>query len=296
MNEFSELPAATQQQSAPSGTTSFYEGERGWKVVCISDTHSYSFDPQSLPAADVIIHAGDFTNVGLESNIQSFLSFFGDLPHRNKVFIAGNHDITLHHDFYKTGEPAMRFHPKLARTLEFNPVDYSRRCIDLVQNFQANQGKMYYLEDESVFLLSDVSEARPLHIYGSPWQPEFCDWAFNLPLNSAEIASKWAMIPDDVDVLVTHGPPHGILDRAVSGHLCGCPILLREIQQRIKPRVHVFGHIHETYGAKFVENILYINASTCTFQYRPTNPPIEFFLPFDLSKPAKLITQFPELN
>src|SRR5690606_32317587 len=103
-----------------------------------------------------------------------------------------------------------------------------------------------------------------------------------------ELAAKWALIPDDTDVLVTHGPPHGILDRTYDHEPVGCE-QLRIALGRVRPRVHVFGHIHEGYGAAFVDGTLFVNASTCTLAYRPTNPAIVVDLPIDRTRPAQLI-------
>ena len=118
-------------------------------------------------------------------------------------------------------------------------------------------------------------------MYGSPWQPEFCNWAFNLPHNGKELESHWQAIPNDVDVLITHGPPFGVLDRNSSGMPCGCELLAKEIEERIKPQLHIFGHLHEGYGIACRGKTLYINASTCTLNYRPTNPPIVIHVPYD---------------
>ena len=102
-----------------------------------------------------------------------------------------------------------------------------------------------------------------LKIYGSPWQPEFCGWAYNLPRGQA-LADKWAMIPDDTDILVTHGPPAGILD----GDL-GCLNLRRRVDE-LNLKLHVFGHIHYSWGV--MGN--YVNASICNDMNIPIHDPI----------------------
>lgn len=127
-----------------------------------------------------------------------------------------------------------------------------------------------YLQDEQI----DVEGFR---IYGSPWQPRFFDWAFNKD-RGAELRQVWARIPDDVDILVTHGPPHGILDRIRQGDAVGCEEL-RTAVQRVRPRLHVFGHIHEAYGEQVEDGVHHVNASTCTLDYVPCNPPILVDLP-----------------
>lgn len=107
----------------------------------------------------------------------------------------------------------------------------------------------------------------------SPYQPEFCDWAFNVPANSPQIGAIWSKIPNDVDVLITHGPPQNILDKCHNGPHAGCSLLLKRIQE-IKPRLHVFGHIHEGYGREKHKSTVFVNASTCTLSYQPKQPPI----------------------
>jgi predicted phosphodiesterase len=123
-----------------------------------------------------------------------------------------------------------------------------------------------YLQDEGVVV-------GGLRIWGSPWQPRFFDWAFNLD-RGAPLAAVWAMIPADTDVLVTHGPPRGILDRTARGEDVGCDDLLREVVERVRPRLHVFGHIHEAYGREARDGITFVNASSCDLRHDPVHPPI----------------------
>eukprot|EP00658_Telonema_sp_P-2_P043075 TRINITY_DN31030_c0_g1_i1.p1 TRINITY_DN31030_c0_g1~~TRINITY_DN31030_c0_g1_i1.p1 ORF type:complete len:180 (-),score=39.32 TRINITY_DN31030_c0_g1_i1:375-914(-) len=135
--------------------------------------------------------------------------------------------------------------------------------------------KRQYLEDELYEL--DL-HGRVIRVWGSPYQPEFCDWAFNLKPGDATLA-KAQEIPSDVDVLVTHGPPHGHGDQTSSRETrVGCPDLMAEIQTRIQPAVHVFGHIHSGYGVTTDGRTSFVNASTCTNAYQPINQPIVFDL------------------
>ena len=126
-----------------------------------------------------------------------------------------------------------------------------------------------YLQDEAVTL-------DGVKFYGAPWQPWFLDWAFNLQ-RGEEIREKWNLIPEDTDVLITHGPPAGILDHVPRDEHVGCQDLLDAVL-RIKPQAHVFGHIHEGHGEEFVNGTHFINASTCTPRYLPWNPPVVFDL------------------
>lgn len=135
-----------------------------------------------------------------------------------------------------------------------------------------------YIEDE-------LLEIWGLKIYGSPWQPEFCKWAFNVP-RGQPCLDKWSRIPNNIDILITHTPPVGHGDLCCSGVRAGCVELLQTIQKRVKPKYHVFGHIHEGYGITSDGRIIFVNASTCDINYLPQNPPIVFdvSLPQDIRK------------
>jgi Icc-related predicted phosphoesterase len=98
-----------------------------------------------------------------------------------------------------------------------------------------------------------------LKVYGSPITPTYHDWAFNV-LPGSPIAEAWEKIPLDTDVLITHGPPKGILDKNSRDELLGCPELLRKVKE-IKPKLHTFGHVHEGYGFVDIDGIRYVNAA-----------------------------------
>mmetsp|Transcript_41813 Transcript_41813/g.65318 ORF Transcript_41813/g.65318 Transcript_41813/m.65318 type:complete len:358 (+) Transcript_41813:131-1204(+) len=224
------------------------------RFVCISDTHSLH-ETMSVPPGDILIHAGDFTDVGLPSDVLKFNEFIGRLPHRHKIVIAGNHDLTFDKDSY----------PRLWQRFS-HPREFS------VESTIASLSNAKYLFDEEINI-------RGFRIFGSPWQPEFCDWAFNLPRGDA-LKQKWENIPKGIDVLVTHGPPIGHGDQTRGNKMrVGCVDLLKAVQT-IKPAYHVFGHVHEGYGiTEDGHGIQYVNASTCTANYKPTNPSIVFDLP-----------------
>lgn len=209
------------------------------RIVCLSDTHNCN-EQIEVPDGDILIHSGDATITGTVEEVKRFSAWFSSLPHRHKVFVAGNHDWL----FERNNE--------LARTL-----------ID---------SKITYLQDS-------FAEIDGLKIYGSPWQPRFFDWAFNLN-RGAEIAEKWKMIPDDIDILITHGPPNGILDSVPMRwgiDNAGCEELRKRVEEistlgRLK--LHIFGHIHCGYGIHEEFGVKFVNASTCDEQYSPTQPPI----------------------
>jgi Icc-related predicted phosphoesterase len=120
-----------------------------------------------------------------------------------------------------------------------------------------------YLQDESIII-------EGLKIYGSPWQPEFFNWAFNLPRGEA-LAQKWNLIPDDTDILVTHGPPMRIRDW-VGRERVGDQDLLDRVKA-VKPLIHVFGHIHAGAGYSQIDGTTYVNAAACDEAYRIKNNP-----------------------
>jgi Icc-related predicted phosphoesterase len=188
----------------------------------------------NMPEGDLLIHAGDLTGRGTLPEIAAANDWLGRLPHRDKVIIAGNHDFLFEKE------------NALARSLLTNAS---------------------YLEDSGI-------EVQGLKIWGSPWQPWFYDWAFNLPRGAA-LAEKWRQISEGIDILVTHGPPSGILDATASGEHAGCEELRRRLDgMSAPPRLHVFGHIHEAYGTLRTSRTTFVNASICDLGYRPVNSPI----------------------
>ncbi|KAL1970034.1 hypothetical protein VTN77DRAFT_6439 [Rasamsonia byssochlamydoides] len=184
--------------------------------VCISDTHNGQPD---VPDGDVLIHAGDLTQSGSGQELQATIDWLNTLPHRHKIVIAGNHDLVLDSAFVHVNK------------------DEARRR-DTIQ-----WGNVVYLQDHSVTL--DVN-GRSIKVFGSPWTPRHGNWAFQYPRTEDIWRER---MPSDVDVLITHGPPRGHLDLN-----SGCLSLLRELWRLDKkPRLHVFGHIHEGHGQEWVE-------------------------------------------
>ncbi|CAF0922084.1 unnamed protein product [Adineta steineri] len=228
------------------------------RIVCISDTHSrYQFE---LPPGDILVHGGDFSLDGRQTEIEEFLKYLKGLTqYRLKIFIAGNHDLTLEPKFYE--ETWKRWHYR-------GKQDYELIGRLIRDPSLATEHGIIYLEQQEF-----IDPQTGLKFFGSPYQPEFCDWAFNLPANSPEIKQVWSKIPDDVDVLITHGPPANILDKTYMEQHVGCAQLLARVQ-KIKPKLHVFGHIHEAYGREEHDSTIFVNASTCNLRYKPSQPPI----------------------
>lgn len=203
------------------------------RLVAISDTHG-RHDELTLPAGDVLVHAGDFSNHGQAEEIIEFAQWLYAQPFAHRVVVAGNHDLMFESD------------PGLAVAL-----------------LREHCPGVHYLQDDGV-TLDGVS------FWGSPWQPRFLNWAFNLE-RGKPLARIWARVPAGVDVLVTHGPPMGLLDKTRRGEPVGCEEL-RLALARIKPRVHIFGHIHEAAGELTEAGVHLVNACSLDAFYRPANP------------------------
>lgn len=237
------------------------------RFVFLSDTHSQVEKlTDFVPLGDVVIHAGDFTQIGLPAAIQKFDEFLGSLPHKRKIVIAGNHDLTLDVDMVKT----RRDH--LYNAFHITDIKFEKKLGEL----QVSSSRE--LLKSCIYLLDSAVSVCGIKIHGSPWQPFFGDWGFNLPRGEACL-EKWNMIPDDTDILVTHGPALGHGDSCFDGQRAGCVELLSTIQTRVRPRYHLFGHIHEAYGMTTDGQTTFINGSNCTLRYKPQNPPIVFDFP-----------------
>jgi Icc-related predicted phosphoesterase len=120
--------------------------------------------------------------------------------------------------------------------------------------------------------LRDLKLWPPLAEYLAGQEKQYIDMVLH-QCRGDKAAAIWARIPETTDVLLTHGPPMGILDRTSRGERVGCEAL-REAVARVRPRLHVFGHIHEAYGTHEEAGTLFVNPSTCTLRYRPTQAPI----------------------
>lgn len=110
-----------------------------------------------------------------------------------------------------------------------------------------------------------------IKFYGFPWQPSFSNWAYHI-LPGQSMQHKVDLIPKDVDVLISHSPPFGILDELVSGRNVGIDELAKW-SARYKPTVHAMGHIHEGYGKVVIGGTTFLNCSICDVRYNPVNKP-----------------------
>jgi predicted phosphohydrolase len=214
------------------------------KLVLISDTHGRHHDV-TLPPGDVLIHAGDFSRDGGLKDVRNFFSWMEAQPFAHKILIAGNHDAI----FEKWYDGAMVLIKDLAPSVT-------------------------YLQDTGVII-------DGVRFWGSPVQPEFFNWSFNRK-RGAEIRRHWDLIPEDTDVLITHGPARNILDITMDGTRDGCDDL-RTALARVKPLVFVHGHFHGAYGRLTLNHedgaiTKCFNASICNERYHPSNKPFEYDL------------------
>lgn len=205
------------------------------RLVFLSDTHGLH-NQVEVPDGDVLIHAGDFLNRGtIYQELVSFTNWWNKQPHKIKILVAGNHDILVQE------------RPDILKNLLYGTE---------------------YLQDSGTQYLG-------LRFWGSPYTPNFFpeQWAFNRE-RGAKIKSHWNLIPEDTDILITHGPPYGILDQIKpnSEHL-GCEELWKAVI-RIKPKICCFGHIHGGAGETEIAITHFINASQVNDKYKVVHKPI----------------------
>lgn len=198
------------------------------RLTFISDTH-LKHGELKLGSGDILFHCGDMTNRGNLSDLREFARFMSNQDFKHKVAIAGNHDFCFENE---------------------NKDEAERILLD---------NGIIYLNDSGVSI-------EGLKIWGSPVQPWFHDWAFNRQRGS-DIKKHWDLIPDDTDILITHGPPYGILDMTIRGQLVGCEELLERVTS-IKPKIHAFGHIHESAGVTDLNGIKFVNACVVDLRHR----------------------------
>jgi Icc-related predicted phosphoesterase len=215
------------------------------RITFISDTHNkHKQVPEAwLPGGDILIHAGDLSSMGYEHEIREFCKWFSKIEgYEHKVFIAGNHDW----GFQDNDEKISKI------VAEYPGIDY--------------------IQDE-MYVAGDDWETS-IRIYGSPWQPEFYNWAFNLPRGGEDLREKWSAIPPDAHIVVTHGPAHGHVDTIMGQYEnLGCELLTERLTE-LKTKIHVCGHIHTGYGHSKSEHTNFFNAAVLNERYEIAHRPI----------------------
>jgi Icc-related predicted phosphoesterase len=199
------------------------------RIVAVADTHTFQDDLRAIPDGDLFLHAGDLCRSGRLDELRTSAAWLRSLPHQHKIVVAGNHDWCF------VREPGA--------------------ALEVL-----GQG-IVYLQDSEVTI-------DGVRFWGSPWQPAFNNWAFNLPRGTA-LAGKWALIPQDIHVLVTHGPPFGIGDWSGDPVRQGCQELHAAVR-RVRPLLHVFGHIHQDCGFWQQDGVRFANVTTWECERGPT--------------------------
>jgi Icc-related predicted phosphoesterase len=196
------------------------------KIVCISDTHSQNLLTKwDWPEGDVLVHAGDLTSKGHHEHIKKIGREMLQLPYRWRLVVAGNHDRAF---------------------WEASSKHYTSQAWSMLPGITV-------LEDEAITI-------RGVKFYGTSYftfqrESELPKWeAMNYNL-------LWSGIPDDADIVITHIPPFGILDRCEDGSELGSETLRQEIIGRVKPIAHIFGHAHKDHGIVEYSGIKFVNAS-----------------------------------
>lgn len=209
------------------------------KLVVISDTHCQQFP---IPEGDILIHCGDHTFKGTYQQSFAALQWLFEQPHKHKIIIAGNHECGWDRDFMGSQYMFVK-----------------ERMLETFHNF-------IYLENSGIELMG-------LKFWGSPVQPQFYNWAFQ-KARGPELARHWEQIPEDTDVLITHGPPYGFGDTNKHDERFGDEDLLARVRV-VKPSLHLFGHAHDGYGEWLSEGTLFINAAILNEDYKVANKPVE---------------------
>jgi Icc-related predicted phosphoesterase len=241
-------------------------------IDCISDLHG--FYPE-LEGGDLLIVAGDWCANDTAEQFYKFLDWLERQNYNRKIIIAGNHDNIAIHKPTETTSP-----------LRINYfIDQVKNAIYLCDS--GTEVTFYpYLDPPNLDKIGVPYKRKTLKVYGSPWTKTFegmnphCQ-AFTV--DEEELAEKWKLIPDDIDILITHSPAFEILDELCEEGKYGGSVALENVIKRIKPRLHIFGHIHESYGQgeivlDYPNTIICVNASHVNEHYEPVNKPIRIIL------------------
>ncbi|KAG5985008.1 hypothetical protein E4U55_002115 [Claviceps digitariae] len=229
------------------------------RFIVLSDTHGSALPP-SLQGmqADVVIHSGDLTEHSLLSELNTTIQSLKSINAPVKLIIAGNHDFSLDDDAFasKLAE-ADRVAGTIDRDLikqEFGDLGEARRIL-----LEARGSGITFLDEGNCSISLD--NGAQLRVYASPYTP------------SSDSSGGWAFqyqnrhdfdIHPDTNVVVTHGPPHGIFDRTLDKKRIGCPQLFAAVARQ-QPLMHCFGHVHNGWGAKVVAWKTELSDSPCHF-------------------------------
>lgn len=214
------------------------------KLVAISDIHN-RYHKLEIPECDVLIVAGDWTSQGRIDEVQEFAKWLNEQNSGHIVLVPGNHE------------------------LYFEKVYPDSRNWILDHCPAAN------------ILIHDSIDIEGIKIFGSAWTPYFCNCAYNGARTPTEITmygnrplmkDLWSQIPENTNILITHGPPHNILDYAPICGNVGCTDLMDRVLKLPNLKTHIFGHIHYSYGYKRFNGVDFYNVANCNEAYSPSNP------------------------
>lgn len=242
------------------------------RITHISDTHNKHKQLNGkLPGGDLLIHSGDLTSIGREHEVENFVEWFNGIDnYTNKVFIAGNHDLTFDSEILLKNK--IEYFERRPYPNE-NPSMGKPQWLEMILEIGLNPN-VFYLENSFV-------ELDQIKIWGSPISPTFgMGWAFNKD-RGHDITQIWNEIPNDVDIVITHSPIYGYNDRAMNTNQnVGCADLYHKLRE-VKPHLHFAGHIHEGYGWKTMGlnewyDLQTFNGCSCDLAYDAVNSPITF--------------------
>lgn len=237
------------------------------KVACFSDTHGQHKDVK-LPECDLAIFAGDLSSVGYKHEVESFINWYNrQLQCKHRVFIAGNHEKSFDSKYLHRYEDVHKLEQSRA-------IGKPEWLVDMIKRSKEVYGT-HYLENNEVII-------EGLKVWGSPITPSFYReyWAFNAD-RGEEIQKYWDMIPSDTDILVSHGPVYGKLDYVPeSREYVGC-MDLKDVVEKIVPKLFVCGHIHSGRGVIPTTTTTFVNASVLDNGYDMVGDPIVIDLNVD---------------
>ncbi|CAJ0567425.1 unnamed protein product, partial [Mesorhabditis spiculigera] len=235
------------------------------RFVCVSCTHGQPLP--HLPDGDVLIVAGDFTSCGLPKEVKNFNAQLANTRHAYRILIAGNHECTFDETFLKSQKREIG---------EAKEEALKQALLSALHSAKMTTPRP--LLTNGLYLQDEVIELFGITIYGTPWQPRVDNWAFNLS-RGLPLLEKWNQIPTGVDVLITHTPPLGHGDLMANGQRMGCVELLNTVVKRVKPKYHVYGHIHEGYGCSSDGYTKFINCCSTDHNLDLVNSPVIFDIP-----------------
>ncbi len=204
------------------------------KIIAMSDSH-WKLEDVTVPKGDVFVFAGDWSaGNGSIGDAIHFASFVKRVPCEHKIIIAGNHD--------------------------------------WVAQREPNLVKLLFKDAGATYLFDEGITIDGINFWGSPWSPEFMNWAFMKP--DYDLAKIYRGIKRNTDVLITHTPPYGIRDFLPTGENVGSQAL-EEAVRRVRPSVHIFGHIHGGHGTEYSDDTIFYNVSVCDDDYNLVYKPTE---------------------